>query len=131
MIEQPIYNSITLSDYAYFNSEEGLAVKTVEVCFKHNSSNERCVFGVSTNDADNWQNDGKVFAIYVSNNHINAYVNKKYEFSLKCNHFCNNCHRFFGKCGDYFLLLLKFLDFTIRNIRFDVINCMYNTNCIR
>ena len=84
VIEEPKYNSITLSDYAYFNSEEGLIVKTVEVCFKHNSSNERCVFGVSTNDADNWQNDGKVFAIYVSNNHIDAYVNKKYEQVAPC-----------------------------------------------
>ena len=83
VIEQPIYNSITLSDYAYFNSTEGLVVKTVEVCFKHNSSNERCVFGVSTNK-DNWQNDGKVFAIYVSNNHIDAYVKKKYEQVAPC-----------------------------------------------
>ena len=47
---------------------------TVEACFKNDSSSERCVFGVSTNSSDNWYNDGKVFAINVSNNYINAYV---------------------------------------------------------
>lgn len=83
VIEEPIYNSITLSDHAYYNSEESPNYATVEVCFKHNSSKERCVFGTSTN-SQNWQNSGQVFAIYVSNNYIDAYVGKKYEQVATC-----------------------------------------------
>ena len=56
---------------------------TVEVCFKHNSSGERCLFGVSSG-AENWQNDGKVFAVYISNHYLDAYVGKKYEQVAPC-----------------------------------------------
>ena len=84
VVEEPIY-TMTLKDYMYGSIDINPAKNiVVEICFKHSSTAERCVFGVSTNDENNWQNDGKVFAIYVSNNYIDAYVGKKYEHVAPC-----------------------------------------------
>ena len=84
VIEKPIYNSITLGSRVYFKTDVSPSPDiTVEACFKHNSTLERCVFGVSYNSRT-WYDDGRVFAIFVSNNFIDAYVNKKYEQVTPC-----------------------------------------------
>ena len=72
--EKILYSTITLGSGAYFKTDvQPTQDITVEACFKNNSSSERCVFGVADNSSS-WWNDGKVFAINVTNSHINAYV---------------------------------------------------------
>ena len=83
--EEPIYTSIILDGGAYFKTDvqptKGI---TVEACFKHNSTAERCVFGVSTNNENNWYNDGKLFAVHTTNNQINAYVSTYHDNVATC-----------------------------------------------
>ena len=84
IVNKMLPESITLPIFTLFKTDVYPSKNiTVEVCFKHNSSGERCLFGVSSG-AENWQNDGKVFAVYISNNYLDAYVGKKYEQVAPC-----------------------------------------------
>ena len=79
------YSTITLGVGAYFRTDVSPSQDiTVEVCFKHNSTTERCVFGVSTSDSMGWYKDGKLFAVQTTNNQINAYVSTYHDNVAPC-----------------------------------------------
>ena len=42
------------------------------------------MFGVSTNNENNWYNDGKLFAVHTTNNQINAYVSTYHDNVATC-----------------------------------------------
>ena len=70
------YNTITLGGGAYFKTDvKPSKYITVEACFKHDSTEEGCLFGVSTLK-DIWWSDGKVFAINVAEDYIKAFVSE-------------------------------------------------------
>ena len=78
------YNTITLGGGAYFKTDvQPTRDITVEACFKHDSKKEGCLFGVSTNKA-NWYEDGKIFAINVAEDYIKAFVSEFHSKIATC-----------------------------------------------
>ena len=78
------YNTITLGGGAYFKTDvQPTRDITVEACFKHDSKKEGCLFGVSTNK-DNWYEDGKIFAINVAEDYLKAFVSEFHSKIATC-----------------------------------------------